>query len=62
MKLEYYKENKHERHIRDITSMLRVSGEMIDRAYLAQWAGPLDVVYELQKVLESSREQPPTNS
>ncbi|HJR70529.1 MAG TPA: hypothetical protein VKA43_10850 [Gammaproteobacteria bacterium] len=36
-KLEYFREGGSEKHIRDIRSMLAVSGEHIDRAELEQW-------------------------
>jgi hypothetical protein len=36
-KLEYYREGGSEKHLRDIRSMLAVSGEQIDRSELNQW-------------------------
>ncbi len=36
-KLEYYREGGSEKHLRDIRSMLAVSGEQIDRASLREW-------------------------
>jgi len=36
-KLEYFREGGSEKHIRDIHSMLAVSGEHIDRAELERW-------------------------
>lgn len=36
-KLEYFREGGSEKHIRDIRSMLTVSGEGIDRAELERW-------------------------
>jgi len=36
-KLEYYREGGSEKHIRDIRSMLAVSGNQIDRAALNDW-------------------------
>lgn len=43
MKLVYYEEGASEKHIRDITSMLRTQGDAIDRAYIQQWADRLGV-------------------
>ena len=36
-KLEYYREGGSDKHVRDIRSMLAVSGEEIDRAALQDW-------------------------
>jgi hypothetical protein len=36
-KLEYYREGGSEKHLRDIRSMLAVSGDQIDRAALNDW-------------------------
>lgn len=36
-KLEYFREGGSDKHLRDIRSMLAVSGEQIDRAALAEW-------------------------
>mgnify|MGYP001589980093 CR=1 FL=1 len=38
MKMKYYKGGGSEKHIRDITSMMKISGEMIDRDYIEYWA------------------------
>ena len=43
-KLVYYEEGHSEKHIRDITSILRVQGEAIDRAYIEHWAPRLGVI------------------
>jgi hypothetical protein len=36
-KLEYYREGGSEEHLRDIRSMLAVSGGQLDRPSLAEW-------------------------
>jgi hypothetical protein len=36
-KLEYYREGGSEKHLRDIRSMLAISGEQIDHAALGEW-------------------------
>src|SRR4030042_1751245 len=43
-KMEYYKEGGSEKHLRDITGILKVSGEDIDRAYIDRWAQRLDLI------------------
>jgi len=42
-KMEYYREGGSEKHLRDITGILRVSGEQVDRTYIADWAARLDL-------------------
>ncbi len=41
MKMKFYKEGESEKHIRDITGMLKVSGDIIDRKYIEDWANKL---------------------
>jgi hypothetical protein len=36
-KLEYYREGGSDKHLRDIRSMLAVSGDQINRAELDEW-------------------------
>ena len=38
MKMEYYKEGGSEKHLRDITGILKISSQMVDRSYIAEWA------------------------
>lgn len=40
-KMEYYREGGSDKHLRDITGMLKVSGEEIDEAYIVEWADRL---------------------
>ena len=42
-KMQFYHEGGHEKHLRDITGILRVQQEAIDREYIAQWAAELSV-------------------
>ena len=42
-KMEYYKQGGSEKHLRDITGMLRISGDEIDRQYISGWADSLGV-------------------
>jgi hypothetical protein len=37
-KMEYYKEGGSEKHLRDITGILKISGQMVDGEYIAEWA------------------------
>ena len=37
-KMEYYKEGGSEKHLRDITGILKVSGDDIDYGYISEWA------------------------
>jgi hypothetical protein len=50
-KMEYYREGGSEKHLRDITGILKVSGEDIDRAYTALWADRLGLVEIWEAVL-----------
>jgi len=43
-KMEYYKEGGSEKHLRDITGILKVSGDMVDRDYISQWANQLGLI------------------
>jgi hypothetical protein len=49
-KLEFYKEGKSDKHIRDIRAMLAVSGDIIDRAALNDWIKQRRVETEWQLV------------
>lgn len=49
-KLEFYKEGASDKHLRDIASMLKISGDLIDRDYLEKWAIHLNVTEELNAV------------
>ncbi len=50
-KMWYYQLGGSEKHLRDIAAMLRVSGDQIDRAYVAHWAGELDLSDIWQAIL-----------
>ena len=45
-KLVYYRDGGSDRHLRDINAMLRLSGDVIDRALLADWIGRLGLERE----------------
>jgi hypothetical protein len=42
-KLQFHREGGSEKHLRDITSMCKISGDQLDRDYLARWARKLGV-------------------
>lgn len=58
-KMEYYREGGSEKHLRDITGVLKVGGDQIDRSYIAQWAAQLGLSPIWQAILE--RLGPPDN-
>jgi len=43
MKLAYYREGGSEKHLRDIASVVKVSGDELDWDYLKRWARELDL-------------------
>jgi len=42
-KMEFYKEGGSEKHLRDITGILKISGDIIDIDYITQWADKLGI-------------------
>lgn len=48
-KLEYFKEGRSDRHLRDIAGVLKTSGDEIDLAYIRRWVAELALndVWEL---------------
>jgi len=48
-KLRYYQMGKSDRHLRDIHQVLRISGDLVDRGVLEQWAARLGVLTEWQQ-------------
>lgn len=51
-KMLYYQEGGSEKHLRDITGILKVSGDQVDRAYVARWAAELGVMDIWQAILK----------
>jgi hypothetical protein len=45
-KLVYYREGRSDRHLRDIRTMLRLSGDLLDETTLRAWLGRLDLERE----------------
>ena len=59
-KMLYYKQGGSEKHMRDITGILKVSGEEVDRAYVERWAEELGLkeIWEaIQKRLSETPEE-----
>jgi hypothetical protein len=50
-KMEHYKEGGSEKHLRDITGILKISGAEVDRRYIESWASRLGVTDIWEKVL-----------
>ena len=42
-KMEYYKLGGSEKHLRDITGILKISEDSIDKAYISKWADELNL-------------------
>jgi hypothetical protein len=42
-KLQYYREGGSDKHLRDVASMIKISGDTFDRNYLEHWADELRV-------------------
>ena len=41
--MEYYREGRSEKHLRDIVGILKVSADLIDFDYIARWARDLSL-------------------
>lgn len=51
-KMEYYRLGESDKHLRDIAGVLRISGDIIDRDYIADWAGRLGLSDIWRSVLD----------
>lgn len=63
-KMLYYREGGSEKHLRDITGILRVSGDDVDRAYVQKWAdelGVADIWAAILRRLGSAAPNPPND-
>ncbi|MBA4336618.1 hypothetical protein C0416_02480 [bacterium] len=49
-KLKWYKESRSNRHLEDADSILKISGEDLDKNYLDKWAKKLDIMDEFEKL------------
>ncbi len=53
IKLRWFKESQSERQRDDIESIFKISGNVLERDYLYEWAEKLDVVKELKAIEEN---------
>ncbi len=51
-KMEYYQEGGSERHLRDITGILKISGNRVDRDYVSLWAKRLGLTEIWEAILK----------
>ncbi len=51
-KMQYFREGRSQKHLRDIAGVLRVQGKHIDRDYIAEWAARLDLTSIWNSILE----------
>ncbi len=52
MKMRYYKEGESEKHLRDIASILKISGDEIDKNYIELWAHKLNLIDIWKSILK----------
>lgn len=55
-KMEYYREGGSEKHLRDITGILKVSGDDVDLKYISGWAERLGLTEIWEAVLKRIKE------
>lgn len=53
-KMEAYLEGGSEKHLRDITGMLKISGQHLDRPYIAEWADRMGTIEVWEEILKRS--------
>ena len=56
-KMEFYKEGGSEKHLRDITGMLKMSDKVIDRTYIQNWAKTLNLTEIWEAILGRLQEK-----
>lgn len=57
-KMESYREGGSEKHLRDIAGVLKISGERLDRAYIAEWADRMGTAEIWQEILRRDQQLP----
>ena len=55
-KMEFYRDGGSDKHLRDITGVLKTSGSEIDTAYIDQWATTLGLTEIWQAILDRMRD------
>ncbi len=58
-KMEYYREGGSEKHLRDITGIMKVSPDDVDRRYIARWAEQLGLMEIWRAILRRLGEPMP---
>lgn len=58
-KMEYYREGGSDKHLRDIAGILKVSADLVDRTYIADWAARLELSEIWDNVLQSVESREP---
>ena len=56
-KMDYYREGGSEKHLRDITGILKVSGGEVDREYVSRWSARLGLSEIWERILRRLGEQ-----
>lgn len=56
-KMEYYKEGGSEKHLRDITGILKISGDQVDINYISDWAKRLGLTEMWEAIQKRIREK-----
>lgn len=51
-KMQYFKEGGAEKHLRDIAAVLKIQGDRVDRKYIEEWTGRLDVIDVWNRITE----------
>jgi len=51
-KMDFYREGGSDKHLRDITGVLKILGDRVDRAYVADWARRLGLTDVWEAVLQ----------
>ena len=51
-KMEFFREGGSDKHLRDITGVLKVRGDLVDRAYIEEWATRLGVADVWRAILQ----------
>ena len=54
-KMAYYREGGSEKHLRDIAGVFRIRGDRLDRAYIADWAGRLDLLDIWETIVSNTK-------
>jgi hypothetical protein len=61
MKMQYYRDGGSEKHLRDITGILKVSRDEVDLNYIAEWSGRLGVTDVWEMILKRVGETDPNS-